>query len=132
MNTLNLAAVVAACAALALPPTQAAAQAAAPATAKPVSLGIKFSGTPDGAEVMEMLPDRTGAAISFKVGDILIEVGGKPVSQEVLLDYLKQSKEGDQVSFKVKRGDAVVELTGKGMGVPDGAPAWAPPPSPQS
>ena len=124
MTKSNIATVVAACAALALSPADAAAQ----ARAKPVSLGIAFSGSPDGAEVMEMLPDRTGAAIGFKVGDILIEAGGKPVSRDVLMDYMKQLKEGDQVSFKVKRGDAVVELTGKGMAAPEGSPGLSAPP----
>ena len=124
MIKLNFAAALAAGAALALSPAHVAAQ----AEAKPVSLGIAFSPTPEGAEVMQMLPDRTGAAIGFKVGDILIEAGGKPISQEVLMDYMKQLKEGDQVNFKVKRGDAVVELTGKGMAAPEGSPPLPPPP----
>lgn len=114
MIKLNFAAVLTAAAALALSPAHVAAQ----AEAKPVSLGIAFSGNPEGAEVMQMLPDRTGAAIGFKVGDILIEAGGKPISQEVLMDYMKQLKDGDQVSFKVKRAGAVVELTGTGRAAP--------------
>lgn len=126
MNKLQFAAVLAAGAALALSPAQVAAQAAA----KPVSLGIQFSGNPEGteAEVVEMLPDRTGAAIGFKVGDILIEAGGKPISREALMAYMQQVKEGDQVSFKVKRAGAVVELTGKGMAAPEGAPTLTPQP----
>ncbi len=120
MNRLNFAAIFAAGAALAMAPVQLAAQSAA----KPVSLGIQFAPNPEGteAEVVQMLPDRTGAAIGFKVGDILIEAGGKPVSREVLMDYMKQVKEGDQVSFKVRRAGAVVELTGIGMAAPEGAP----------
>jgi S1-C subfamily serine protease len=112
--------------ALALAPVQAAAQDAA----KPVSLGIQFAGNPEGneAEVMEMLPDRTGAAIGFKVGDVLIEAGGKPVSREVLMAYMKQLKEGDQVSFKVRRAGTIVELTGKGMAAPEGSPPMTPQP----
>ena len=127
MNHLKLATILAA-AALALSPTQAAAQ----ETSKPVSLGIQFSGTADGsgAEVVKMLPDRTGAAIGFKVGDILIEAGGKPISQEVLMAYMKQVKVGDQLSFKVKRAGQVIELTGKGMAAPEGS-APLPPPEPQ-
>ena len=120
MNKLNFAAILAAGAALALSPTHVAAQ----ATAKPVSLGIQFSGVPGGteAEVVKMLPDRSGAAIGFKVGDILIEAGGKPVSREVLMEYMKQVKVGDQLSFKVKRAGQVLELTGKGMAAPEGSP----------
>ena len=121
MNKLSFAAMLAAGAALALSPAHVAAQAAA----KPVSLGIQFSGNPEGteAEVIQMLPGRTGAAIGFKVGDILIEAGGKPVSREVLMAYMKEKKEGDQLSFKVRRAGAVIELTGKGMAAPEGAPA---------
>ena len=118
MNRSN-ALLLAAAASLAMPGANAAAQ----ATAKPVSLGIQFSGNPEGteAEVVQMLPDRTGAAIGFKVGDVLIEAGGKPVSREVLMAYMNEKKEGDQLSFKVRRAGTVVELTGKGMAAPEGA-----------
>lgn len=119
MNKLNFAVILAAGAALALSPAHVAAQAAP----KPISLGLQLQVKPDGAEVLQTLPDRTGAAMRFKVGDILIEAGGRPISQEVLQEFLKQTKEGDQVSFKVKRAGAVVELTGKAMVAPEGAPA---------
>lgn len=120
MTRFKFAVLLAAGAALALSPAHVAAQEAA----RPVSLGVKFSGNPEGteAEVVEMLPDRTGAAIGFKVGDILIEVDGKPVSREVLMAYMKESKEGDQLSFKVRRAGAVIELAGKGMAAPEGSP----------
>ena len=134
MNNVKFAAILAAGAALALSPAYAAAQGAAPdaaqGAAKHVSLGIQFSGNPEDteAEVVQMLPDRTGAAIGFKVGDILIEAGGKPVSREVLMAYMKQVKVGDQLSFKVKRGGQVVELTGIGMAAPEGSPPMTPQP----
>lgn len=125
MNKLKFGVVLAAIAALALSPAHVAAQAAG----KPVSLGVKIQVNSEGPEIVEMLPDRTGAAIGFKVGDILLEAGGKPISQEVLQDYLKQAKEGDQVSFKVRRAGAVVDLTGKAVAAPEGAPP--PPDQPQ-
>ena len=124
MTKVNFAAFLVAGAALALSPAHVAAQAAS----NPVSLGIAVQMNPDGPEVMEMLPDRTGAAIGFKVGDILLEAGGKPISQEVLQDYLKQAKVGDQVSFKVKRGEQVVELTGKAIAPPEGGSELSTPP----
>ena len=129
MNRLSFAAILASGAALALSPADVAAQ----GVAKPVSLGIQFSGSPEGteAEVVRMLPDRTGAAIGFKVGDILVEAGGKPVSREVLMAYMKEKKEGDQLSFKVRRDGAVIELTGKGMAAPEGAPPMTPKPEEQ-
>ena len=117
---LKFAAILAAGAALALSPAHGAAQ----ETAKPVSLGIQFAGNGENneAEVVKMLPDRSGAAMGFKVGDILIEAGGKPVSREVLMAYMQEKKEGDQLTFKVRRAGAVLELTGKGMAAPEGAP----------
>ncbi len=118
MNKLKFAAILAAGAALALSPAHLAAQAAP----KPVSLGVQLTGNAEGAEVTALLPDRTGAALGLKIGDILIEAGGKPISQEVLQEYMKQLKEGDEVSLKVKRAGAVLDLTGKGKAAPEGAP----------
>lgn len=117
MNTLKLVTMLAGAAlALALSPVHVAAQ----TEAKPVSLGIQFLVTPEGPEVSAMLPDWTGEAIGFRIGDLLIEAGGKPISEEVLKGYLKEKKEGDQLSFKVKRANAVIELTGKAIAVPEG------------
>ena len=125
MNKLNFAVILAAGAALALSPAHVAAQ----AEAKPASLGVQFNGTPEGAEVITILPGRGGEAIGFKVGDLLIEAGGKPISQEVLMEYMKEKKAGDQLSFKVKRGGAVVELSGTAIAAPEGSAPL--PPQPQ-
>lgn len=129
MNKLNFAAILAG-AALALSPAHVAAQ----ATAKPVSLGFKLQVSSEGAEVAEMLPDRTAAAIGLRVGDILVEAGGTPISPEVLQEYVKQLREGDQVSFKVKRAGVVTNVSGKAVGAPQGSPAptmqQLPPPAP--
>jgi C-terminal processing protease CtpA/Prc len=130
MNKSKFAFLLAAGAALALSPAQVAAQAtgdpaAAQAAGKPGLLGVQIMLKPEGPEIVEMLPDRTAAAIGFKVGDVLVEAGGKPISQEVLQEYMKQVKAGDQVSFKVKRAGAVVDLTGNAVGAPEGAPAPA-------
>jgi S1-C subfamily serine protease len=119
MSQLKVAAILAFAAALA--PAQAAAQAAA----KPISMGIQLTQVPESPEVTTVLSDRTGAALGFKVGDILIEANGKPVSREVLLEYMKDKKAGDELVFKVKRGGDVVELRGKGVAAPQDA---APPP----
>jgi C-terminal processing protease CtpA/Prc len=124
MKKLKFAAILAAGAALALSPTHVAAQAAA----KPASFGAQIQLKPEGPEIAALLPDRTAAAIGLKVGDILVEAGGKPISQEVFVEYMKQIKEGDPVSFKVKRAGAVVDLTGKGVAKPEGAAAATPQP----
>lgn len=121
MNKLVSATILAASAALALALSPAlAVDQVAP---KNISFGVKIAVTPEGPEIVEMLPDRTAAAVGFKVGDILIEAGGKPISQEVLTEYLNEKKPGDHVSFKVKRADTVIELTGMAVAPPEGAQA---------
>ncbi len=112
MKKLKLAAILAAGAALTLSPAHLAAQAGPP---------IQLKQHPEGAEVAIMAPDGPAAVLGLKVGDIVMEVGGKPISREVLQEYMQSKKEGDTVTFKVKRAGAVVEVTGK-----------APPPPPQS
>lgn len=123
MNKLKLATFLAAVAALVASPAYVAAQAGG----KPISLGVQLQMKPDGPEIVSVFPGGTAAAAGFKVGDVLLEAGGKPMSPEVLQDYLKQAKEGDPVGFKVKRGDAVIELTGAAARMPADAP---PPPTP--
>ena len=70
-----------------------------------------------------MSPDGTGAAMGLQVGDIVMEVDGKPISREVVQEHAQRTKVGDQISFKVKRAGAIVELTGKALAAPEGAPA---------
>ena len=118
MNNLKFATIFAAGAALALSPALAAAQ----PSANPISMGMKLEhvteGGMEGGKVTAMLPGRTGAALGFKVGDILIEAGGKPITPDVLREYMKDKKGGDQLIFKVKRGDEVVELKGNAVAAP--------------
>ena len=111
MNKLNLGALLAAGAALALSPAPVAAQAGPPIQLKP---------HPEGAEVVVMAPDGPAATLSLKVGDIVLEVGGKPISPQVLQEYMQSKKEGDPVTFKVKRAGAVMEVTGKAPPPPAG------------
>jgi S1-C subfamily serine protease len=123
MNKLNFVTIFVAGAALALSPTHAGAQEAA----RPV-LGVRIQVQPEGAVISEILPGQTAAAVGFQVGDILLEAGGRPISQEVLQEYWGQVREGDQVSFKVQRAGSVVELTGRAVAAPGGpqAPAAQP------
>lgn len=115
MNKLKFAAIVALGVAMALSPAQIAAQEAA----KPLSLRVNLDHTAEGdTQVTRILPGGTGEALGFRVGDILLEADGKPMSAEVYNAYMKDKKEGDDLVFKVKRGDAVLELTGKGVAAP--------------
>ncbi len=111
MNKLNFAAIIAAGAALALSPGHVAAQAGPPIQLKPHA---------EGAEVAIMVPDGPAAVLGLKVGDIVLEVGGKPISREVLQEYMQSKKEGDAVSFKVKRAGTVIDVTGKAPAPPQG------------
>ena len=111
MNNLKFAAIVAAGAALALPSTHVAAQAGPP---------IQLKQHPEGAEVAIMAPDGPAAVLGLKVGDIVLEVGGKTISREVLQEYMSSKQEGDPVSFKVKRAGAVIDVNGKAPARPQG------------
>lgn len=119
MNRLNFAVIVAAGSALAMSPTHVAAQ----APANSVSLGIALMPGEEGPEVAKVFPNRGGEALGLKVGDIVVEAGGMPISPEVLQAYMKQLKPGDQMRFKVKRTGAILELTGKAMATPKNSPA---------
>jgi S1-C subfamily serine protease len=107
MNKLKFASILAAGAALALSPAYVAAQGGPP-----------LKQHPEGAEVMSAAGPIAG--LGLQVGDIVLEVGGKPISPQVLQEYMSSKKEGDPVSFKVKRAGAIVEVTGKAPAPPQG------------
>jgi len=121
----GLIAFAAAAALLAVP-----AQLVAQAGPKPASLGIQYAPHAEGIQIGDLLPDRTAAAVGMKVGDIIVEAGGKSLtaSAEAMGDYMKSLKEGDVANFKVKRDGQTVELTGKAVAKPEGAPSLAPQP----
>lgn len=119
MNKLTFAAILTAGAALVLSPAHTAAQ----TPAKPVAMGIQLKAHAEGAEVTAMLPEGTGAAMGLKVGDVVTEVDGKPISREVVQEHAQRTKVGDQIRFKVKRAGAIMELTGKALAAPEGTPA---------
>jgi CubicO group peptidase (beta-lactamase class C family) len=81
-------------------------------------LGLSLEPHPAGAVVRVVAPGGTGAAMGVQVGDILVELGGKPMSPQVVQEYLQKTKIGDPVVMKVKRADATLELTGKAMAKP--------------
>ena len=103
MNKIKLAAILAAGAALALSSSYVAAQ----------EPPLQFRLVPEGAEVATIVDEVPAAELGLKLGDIVVEVGGKPFTAEALMDYMKSKKAGDPVSFKVKRAGAVVDVTGK-------------------
>ena len=82
------------------------------------ALGISLEKHPDGARVTAMAPDGTAAAMGVLVGDIVMELGGTAISPQVVQEYGQRTKIGDPVTMKVKRGDAVVVLTGEAKARP--------------
>jgi S1-C subfamily serine protease len=108
MNNWRLAAITVAAALL---PAHVAAQQGPP---------IQLKQHPEGAEVSIMAADGPAASLGLKVGDIVMEVGGKAISREWLEEYMSSKKEGDPVSFKVKRAGAVIDVTGKAPPPPQG------------
>ena len=82
------------------------------------ALGLSLEPHADGALVRTVAPGGTAAAMGVKVGDVIVELDGKPISPQVVQEYLQKTKIGDQVTLKVKRGGAVIELTGKAMAAP--------------
>lgn len=103
MIKLKFAAILAAGAALALSPSNVAAQ----------EPPLQFRLVPEGAEVANIVAEGPAAELGLKLGDIVVEVGGKPFTPEVFMDYMQGKKAGDPVSFKVKRAGAVVDVAGK-------------------
>jgi S1-C subfamily serine protease len=104
MNKVKLLALIATGVALALSPAYVSAQEGPP---------IQLKQHPEGAEVAVMVADGPAASLGLKVGDVVLEVGGKPITREVLQEYMSSKKEGDAVSFKVKRAGAVLDISGK-------------------
>jgi C-terminal processing protease CtpA/Prc len=111
MRKLKFTAILAAGAVLALSPAHVAAQAPPP---------IQLQQHPEGAEVIVMLSDGPAASLGLMVGDIVLEVGGKPISREVLQEYMSSKEEGEPVSFKVKRAGGVIDVTGTAPAPPQG------------
>jgi CubicO group peptidase (beta-lactamase class C family) len=82
------------------------------------ALGLSLEQHPEGALVRVVAPGGTAAAMGVRVGDVIVELDGKSISPQVVQEYLQKTKIGDQVTTKVKRGGAIMALTGKAMAAP--------------
>ncbi|HEV2079545.1 MAG TPA: kelch repeat-containing protein [Allosphingosinicella sp.] len=110
-----------------------------PANAQPpVGLGVGIEGGPEGQRIASIVPGGTGAAIGIRPGDILLQVGGRPVNgPEAIGEYVQSLKVGDPVSVLVRRDGRNVELTGRALARPAGSatgqgPGGGPPPPDRS
>jgi S1-C subfamily serine protease/predicted esterase len=94
---------------------------------KPGLLGVRFDGTDQFSK-----PPKIGfvgfgtaaAKAGIQVGDIVIEMQGKPiVRQTQILHILGPKYEGDKVALKVKRGEQVIDVPEITLSGPPGAHA---------
>lgn len=86
------------------------------------ALGLSLEKHPEGALVRSVTPGGTSAAMGVKPGDIIVELGGQPVSPQVVQAYVQKTKIGDQVTMRVKREGAIMDLIGKAMALPPQPP----------
>ena len=94
------------------------------ATAQPqVGLGLAIEEEPQGPRVGAVAPWGTGAAIGVRPGDILLQLGGRPVSgPQSASEYTQSLKVGDPVSITVRRDGRTLELKGRALARPPSPP----------
>ena len=94
------------------------------ATAQPqVGLGLAIEDEPQGPTVSRVAPGGTAAALGVLPGDILVDLGGRPVTgPQTASEYVQSLKVGDPVSIGVKRNGRTIELTGKALARPTPPP----------
>ncbi len=89
-----------------------------------VSLGVGIEEDPAGPRIAAVAPGGTAAALGMQAGDVLLQVGGRPVTgPQAINDYLQTLKVGDRVTALVRRAERNVALTGRAMPRPAGAAA---------
>lgn len=75
----------------------------------------KLTGFKDehGVLVTKVVPHSTAEAAGFQKGDVLIELGGKPVSKpNDGVDAMRQYREGEEVSYKIfRKGKTIAKTT---------------------
>ena len=99
------------------------------AAAQPaVGLGVGLAEDAEGLRIANVAPGGTAAAIGVRPGDILLQVGGRPVhGVQVIGEYVQSLKVGDPVTVTVKRDGRTVELKGKALARLATSPGAAPP-----
>ncbi len=81
---------------------------------QPAFLGIRFDSTQTtgGAQVVEILPGTGAEKAGLKAGDVITEFDGRTIKTTFQLLYAIGSRSsGDEVKFKVKRGEEIIEFT---------------------
>jgi serine protease Do len=74
--------------------------------------GLKLQDHSEGAVVHEIDADSPAARAGIKAEDIVLKVGKDEVkSANELVKRLSKTKEGDKVTFRIKRGDKEMDVT---------------------
>ncbi len=74
-------------------------------------LGIRYIMRPRGAEIQEVIPGSPAARTGLRVGDLIREVDGQPVSaNRPLAELLSRYRPGDQVTLMVERNGDEQEI----------------------
>ena len=77
-------------------------------------LGIRVAPVKNGVQVAQVIPRSAAAKAGFEEDDIILAVGGTPITdQESLFKALAKRRPGQIVAVKVKRDDEEVELKPK-------------------
>jgi regulator of sigma E protease len=73
---------------------------------------IAVHGVPaDGAQIGRVFADTPAAAAGFQTGDVILELGGRPIGRDVsLVSQVTQSNRGAPISAIVQRGDQRLNL----------------------
>jgi serine protease Do len=84
-------------------------------------LGIVFADKEEAAKINEVIPGSGAEKAGMKVGDLILKVNGKEISNRVALtDTIRKYKPGETVELKIKRGDKEMDVEAR-IGVrPDG------------
>jgi S1-C subfamily serine protease len=74
-------------------------------------LGVQFAQGNDGLKIEQVVPQGPAAAAGVKVGDVIVGMNELDVrDQQSLVPLLKEFKPGDSVVFKLRRGEAYLDL----------------------
>ncbi len=81
---------------------------------KPPYLGVGIEQGAPRPTIAQVAPGSPGEAMGVKVGDVIVEANGSPIATVADLQKAFADKvAGDDVSFKLERAGAIVEVAGK-------------------
>jgi serine protease Do len=74
-------------------------------------LGILLADAESGVKISEVMPDTAAAKAGLKANDVVLSLGGKAVKDvSNFIESVGEHKPGDEVTLRIKRGDAEKEI----------------------